>query len=439
MPEYTIPPQNIELEESILASILLFPEEDLFELEPSDFYRTAHQKIYTVCKNLWVKTQSVDLVSTTNELIKNQQLEEIGGATYLSKLTDLPPVVDIKYSVGQIKGYANLRRMIELSNTIAKRAFEGNPDTVDEIINILQAGALKIGDQKKENSCNMQELILDCVEYCENIQENKGMTGIPSGFADLDSILCGFQDSDLYIIAGRPSMGKTAFVLNCMENAAAAGYANDFYSLEMARLQVAIRYLSMRSGVNSQKFRSGYFSQNDWVMITDAAGRLSELPINIDDSASASYLDIQKKSRKNYKKNGTRIIWIDYLKFLTGDKGLNRNLEIGTITRGLKQLAKELKVPVVLVCQLNRAVEQRGNKRPVLSDLRDSGEIEADADTVIFLYRDDYYDRDEDNPNRGIVEVQIAKQRMGPTGIIRLMWDEKTTKFNNLISDKWNV
>jgi len=430
--EYNLPPQNIELEESILATIFLHADDDLFELGPGDFYKSAHGKIYEVCRSLNHFNKPIDLASVANELIKNKWLDEIGGASYLSKFLDIPPVTDNKYYIDQIKGYANLRRMIELSNTITKQCFTAKPEDVNDILDKFQSEALKIGSQKNEQLFGMDTIIYECIDYCEEIQKNKGITGVPSGFSDLDSILCGFQGSEFYIIAARPGMGKTAFVLNCMDNSADNGYVNEFYSLEMAKLQLAIRQLSMKSGINSQKFRNGYFNQDDWVRITDAAGELHEYPIYIDDSASSSYQDIQRKARKSFKKNKTQIIWVDYLKFLTGDKGLNRNLEIGTITRGLKQLAKELKIPVVLVCQLNRSLEQRSNKRPQLSDLRDSGEIEADADGVIFLYRDDYYDKSEDNPNKGIVEVEIAKQRMGPTGVIKLMWHDKTTKFNNI-------
>lgn len=432
MTESFLPPHNIELEESILSSILTFPDDDLFEADPSDFYRTLHGKIYEVCRKIWEFIQKIDITEVLTELKSRNQLEECGGGSYLSKLMDSPPCVDHIHSISQLKGYANLRRIIELSNAITKKALSARPDDVESLVDRFQSDILKIGSAKQDPMTPHCDLIMECIEHCEQLQQNRGMTGVPTGFLDLDSILCGFQKSDLYILAARPAIGKTAFCLNCIDHAASQDYVSDFYSLEMAKIQMGIRHLSMRSGVNSQKFRSGYFSQKDWVNITEAAAKLSEYKINIDDTPSCTYQQIQRKARKSKKKNGTDIIWIDYVSFIQGDKGLNRNQEVGTITRGLKALAKELEIPVVLVCQLNRMLEQRGNKRPVLSDLRDSGEIEQDADCVLFLYRDDYYNKDEDNPNRGIVEVEVAKQRNGPTGTVNLLWHNKTTRFMNL-------
>jgi len=428
-----LPPQNIEIEESIICSILTCPEDELFEADPFDFYKTSHQIIYSIASTIYQKFQKIDIGEIANELKKQDKLESAGGLIYLSKLMDAPICIDNKYAITQLRGYANLRKIIELTNTITKKSFSANPEDVESIVDEFQSAALRIGSQSQEDMVSHADIIMECVEHCEIIQKNKGMIGVPTGFNDFDSILCGFQKSDLYILAARPGMGKTAFALNCIEHAASKGAASDFYSLEMARLQIAIRNLSMKSGVNSQKFRSGYFSGEDWVSIMEAAEELSKYKINIDDTPSATYQQIQRKARKSKKRNGTDIIWIDYLSFIQGDKGLNRTQEVGTITRGLKQLAKELVIPIVLICQLNRSLEQRGNKRPLLSDLRDSGEIEQDADCVIFLYRDDYYNKTEDNPSKGVVEVDIAKQRMGPTGTVKLIWHDKTTKFRNMV------
>ena len=435
MNDLRLPPQNIEIEESILCTILSCPDDDLFELKPTDFYRTAHQKIYLAAEKIYNQFQEVKITELVDTLVKTGELENCGGGSYLSRLMGLDTCIDNKYSVSKIKGLANLRRIIELGNTVTKKSYEAGPDDVESIVDEFQTAALQIGAEKTDNMVTHSDVIMECVEHCEKIQENRGMTGIPTGYSDLDLILCGFQPSDLYILAARPGMGKTAFALNCIINAAGRGFASDFYSLEMARLQIAIRNLSLKSGVNSQKFRSGNFSQEDWVSITNAASELSDYKINIDDTPTSTYQQIQRKARKSKKKNNTDMIWIDYLSFIQGDKGLNRTQEVGTITRGLKQLAKELDIPIILICQLNRSMEQRPNKRPLLSDLRDSGEIEQDADCVMFLYRDDYYNKAEDNPNRGIVELDVRKQRMGPTGTIKLVWSDKTTKFNSMVRD----
>jgi len=428
--QYNLPPQNIELEESILGTVILYPDDDLFELEPGDFYRINHQKIYKVCQQLYISNIRIDLAVVANELKKTGELEEIGGASYLSRLCDNPPITDNKYYINQIKGFANLRRMIELSNTITKQCFTAKPEDVESIIDNFQNQSLKIGAVKSDNFYNIQDLVIETIERCEEIQQHSGVTGIPSGYTDLDSLLCGFQPSDLIILAGRPGMGKTAWALNCMLN---TDKCSDFYSLEMARTQVMNRFLSIKSNINSQKFRSGYFSHEDWTSLTDAAGELSQYKINIDDTPCSTYQQIQRKARKSKKINNTNIIWIDYLSFIDGDKGKNKVEEIQTITRGLKSLAKELEIPIVLLCQLNRQCELRGsNKRPQLSDLRDSGAIEQDADVVLFLYRDEVYNKDENNPNIGTAEIEIAKQRNGPIGTVKLMWHNKTTKFNNL-------
>jgi len=431
-----LPPQNVELEESILSTILVHSEDELFELEPTDFYRTSHQTIYKTCLDLYNAKNSVDLSTVANELLKSKRLEEVGGAYYLSKLVDQPPVVDIEYSVNQLRGYANLRRMIELSNAIQKQCYKAKPEDVESVVDNLQRESLRIGTTKKENFTGMSDIISDTVDYCETIARNKGLTGISTGYELLDGLLCGFQPSDLVIIGARPSMGKTALAVNCMLHAAKLGHASDFYSLEMAKRQIGTRMLAVQSMVNSQKFRSGKFDSEDWQKITDAAGEIYNYPIMVDDTPTASYQELQRKARKSKKLNDTKIIWIDYLSFLTGDKDLKKVYEVETITRGLKSLAKELNIPIVLLCQLSRLCEQRGDKRPMLSDLRDSGAIEQDADVVLFLYRDEVYNKDENNPNKGVVEVDVAKQRNGPTGRVKLTFLNSYTKFENLAS--WN-
>lgn len=432
MPEYLdkMPPNDVELEMSVLATAIIYPDDTLFELSPSDFYRSSHRLIFEKIKELYVHKNPVNITTLTGELIKSDRLLKVGGGAYLSTVLDSPILIDNEYSVNQLRGYADLRRMIELCHSTSKQCFNGNPDEIGVIVDVFQRESLKIGTTKKTNFCSMADLSIELVDHCENLAKSRGLTGVPTGYSRLDFITCGFQPTDLIILAGRPSMGKTAFAVNCMRNSAVKGYKSDFYSLEMSRLQVAKRFLTVESRLNSQKLRNGEFSREDWAKITDAAEKLHSYSINIDDTAVSNYTEIQKKARKSKKENGTDIIWIDYLSFIEGDKGLNTVKEIESITRGFKSLAKELDIPVVLLCQLNRLCEQRPNKRPQLSDLRDSGAIEQDADLVLFLYRDEVYNDSEEN--RGKAEIKIAKQRSGPTGTIELMWSGKSTKFENL-------
>ena len=434
MPD-NLPPHNLELEESLLATIFLHADDDLFELSPSDLYRQSHQLIYQTAKTLYLQNNPVDVSSVTNELIKSGNLTKVGGGIHLSQILDSPPCIDPNYAIAQIKGYSDLRRMIEISNSTMKKCYSAMPEDAPEIVNTLQRDTLEIGMKKTDNFCSLSDLTAEVIDHCEELSKNKGITGIPSGYDRLDILTCGWQPADLIILAGRPSMGKTAFALNSMRNAAVEDYKSDFYSLEMSKLQVAKRLLAMESKINSQKFRNGNFSSEDWAKISNAAGRLYSMGITIDDSASASYQDIQRKARKRKKNNGTDIIWIDYLSFIEGDKirGQNYVKEVESITRGLKSLAKELNIPVVLLCQLNRMCEQRPNKRPQLSDLRDSGAIEQDADVVLFLYRDEVYNKDSES--KGIAEVNIAKQRNGPTGTIALTWLSSFTKFEPWAND----
>ena len=423
-----LPPQNTELEDSILATILAHPEDNLFELSASDFYKPINARVYLVCFGLYTNKLPVDISSVGNELKKTDT-----PVSHLSTLLDAPPVIDNEYSVRQLRGYANLRRMIELSNAVQKKCYLAKPEDVESIVDKLQVESLKIGTINAENFSTIGSIITDTIEHCEIIARSNGLTGIPTGYKLLDSILCGFQPADLIILAGRPSMGKSAMAVNCMLHSAEGGYANDFYSLEMSKRSIGTRFLSVKSRINSQKFRSGKFDTEDWQRMNDAATELYKLPINIDDTPCSTYQEIQRKARKSKKQNDTKIIWIDYLSFLDGDKEeKNKVLEVQTITRGLKSLAKELNIPIVLLCQLNRQCEMRGDKRPILSDLRDSGSIEQDADVVLFLYRDEVYNKSDDNPNKGIVEVDVCKQRNGPTNRIKLTWIDAYTRFENL-------
>jgi len=272
---------------------------------------------------------------------------------------------------------------------------------------------------------------VECMDHCEEISKSNSLTGVPSGFSKLDFYTAGFQPGDLIVLAARPGCGKTAFAVNAAKNSARTGHKNLIQSLEMERVSIGNRFLAVMSRVNSLKFRSGRFGMDDWERLTDAAGGLAELPIWVDDSPRVTVQEIQKSARAMRIKNGLDILWIDYLGFVDGDKSSRSKVqEIESITRALKALGKELCIPVVLISQLNRDCERRDNKRPVLSDLRDSGALEQDADMVLFLYRDSKYNKDTED--KGIVECEIAKQRNGPEARVKLRWTEEFTRFDNL-------
>ena len=430
MDNLNLPPQNIELEQSVLATCLYHPDDVVFEiLKPSDFYKTTHQKIFLAIKTLTEKQEPVDILSVTTLLQDVGQIGEI-SISYLSTLMNCPITTDIQYSCKKIRAYSQLRQMIEISNSITKRCYQSGSDDVERVVDYAQTEILKVGVSDKIGFKTVRDIVFECIERCEELQNSGGVTGVPSGFTDLDAITCGFQPGDLILLAGRPSMGKTALANNCMLNGADQGFKSAMCQLEMTNIQSGNRFLASEAKLNSLKFRSGRFSNEDWARLTNAAGRVSTYGIFIDDTPVCHYKDIQKKGRFAKKNYGIDTLWIDYLGFIDGDKSKSKVDEIQTISRGLKGLAKELSIPIILLCQLNRSCESRPDKRPMLSDLRDSGALEQDADVVCFIYRDDVYDKD--SPHKGTAEIKIAKQRNGPTGTIRLAWLEQYTRFENL-------
>jgi len=436
-----IPPHNSEVESSVLSSCLLMPTEytELIEcLSPSDFYKSAHQQIFKTIKELYNKNSPINLVSVRNE---NTNI----SAVHLTELSEVPVVIDSKWAIDVLSGNAQLRRLIELGNALMKRGFKSRWDEVVQQVDYAQRESLKIGENaNKKGFSHISEIIEDAVDRCETISRSGGLTGIPSGFRDLDALTCGFQAGDLVIVAGRPSMGKTALATSCIAHASRVGYQSAFSSLEMPNFQIANRLLSLRSQTDSIKFRSGKFTQEDWIRLHDAAAEIYNWKLYVDDGANLHYQDIIQRTRKIKKHYGLDILFIDYLSFIQGDRELGVVKEIESITRALKGLAKELSIPVVLLCQLNRKCEERPNKRPILSDLRDSGAIEQDADVVLFLYRhsryvrrynDDGTETEEYQRCKHIAEVNIAKQRNGPTETIGLYWNETTTTFRDLKND----
>ncbi|CAB5079484.1 Replicative DNA helicase (DnaB) (EC [Olavius algarvensis associated proteobacterium Delta 3] len=438
-----VPPQNLEAEESLLSAVLIDNTTllDIIEvLSPDDFYRSAHQKIFEAMGELFTRNEPVDLVTLKNILEEKGHLEAVGGASYLAKLVEVVPIaINARHYAKIVYDKSALRNLIAKSNEIAKRCFEDGGN-VDALIDFAESAIFMIADSKSTQTFQpISKIVERNIDTLEERQGNKALvTGIPSGFIDLDHLTSGFQDSDLIIIAARPSMGKTALALNIARNAAVdTGVPVAIFSLEMSKEQLSLRMLCSEAKVDSSRLRSGFFSQEDWVKLTDAAGTLSESPIFIDDSASISAMEIRAKARRLKMDKGLGVVIIDYLQLMRGPvTAERRDLEISEISRSLKALAKELSIPVVALSQLNRKLEERSDKRPQLSDLRESGALEQDADLVAFIYRDEVYNKDENNPNRGIAELLLKKQRNGPTGEIKLAFQNAYTRFDNLSTRK---
>ena len=439
---YGLPPQNIDAEESILGAIFRDFNTLLEVIEilaPQDFYRTAHQKIFSAIIDLFEKNEPIDSVTVTNQLKQNGQLEEIGGVSYLSRLLDTaPPSVNAPHHAKIVHDKASLRRLIEKSNAIVKRCFKEKGDA-DGIIDFAERAIFEITENKSQQAFySISKIIPGNIDTLEEMQGNRKLiTGVPTGFPELDNLTSGFQNSDLIILAARPSMGKTALALNIAQHAAVnENIPVAIFSLEMSKEQLSLRMLCSEARVDSSRLRGGFIGMDLWSRITDAASNLTQSPIFIDDSASLTAMDIRAKARRLKMDKNIGLIIIDYLQLLQGRAGAERrDLEISEISRALKALAKELNLPVLALSQLNRMLEQRTDKRPRLSDLRESGALEQDADVVAFIYRDEVYNKDEETTSKGIAEILLSKHRNGPTGDIRLTFQKSYTRFENLISE----
>jgi replicative DNA helicase len=436
---HKLPPQNIEAEESILGGILIENEaiNRVTEiLDPDDFYRDAHRKIFNALINLSERDEPADLITLTNELRKIDQLDSIGGASYLTSLIDsVPTAANIEYYAKIVKEKAILRKLIQTSTEIITQSYEDRGD-VEVFLDEAERAIFEISEKRVRPSFySIREIVKDSFTTIERLFQKKELvTGVPSGFKELDRMTAGFQPSDLIIIAGRPSMGKTAFCLNVAEYAAIENKIPvAIFSLEMSKEQLVIRMLCSQAHVEGTRLRTGYLNESDWPKLTIAAGNLSEAPIYIDDTAALSALELRAKARRLKSEHGLGMLIVDYLQLMKGRARVeNRQQEISEISRSLKALSKELSIPVIAVSQLSRKTEERTGNRPQLSDLRESGAIEQDADLIIFIYRDEVYNRSEDNPNRGKAEVIIGKQRNGPIGKIDLAFLDKFTTFKDL-------
>lgn len=437
---YKLPPQSIDAEESLLSACLIDPESltDAIEiLKPDCFYRSAHQKIFKAMMDLYAKKEPVDLVTLSNALKQTDELPEIGGATYLAKLVEeIPMAVNVKHYANIIRGKATLRQAIEKCNKITEQCFQDSADVVKIIDNAQkEILSIEVEDPNNKTYSTMPELLERGMDLLEERSKNPGkITGLCTGFSRFDFLTWGLQPSDLVLIAARPSAGKTSLALNIARNAVSENISTAIFSLEMSKQQLLYRLMSDMAKVNGQKFKSGLLENNDWTAITNSASIINDFPLFIDDSGGLSIKQIQRRVRNIYKKHGLGLVVIDYLQLVSGE-GKTRDREISDISQGLKNIAKELNIPVIALSQLNRNLEQRSNKRPVLADLRDSGTLEQDADIIVFIYRDEMYDKDENNPNKGIAEINIAKQRNGPVGTIKLAYVNKYTSFYQLESN----
>ena len=432
-----IPPQNIEAEQSVLGGILIEPEalsRILEILQEDDFYREGHRKIFSSMVALYQKGTPVDLITLTESLLTRQHLEGIGGASYLTSLADaIPSAVNIEVYARIVREKAILRRLITTTTEIASKSYQFSGE-VEDILDLAERSIFEITAAKiTPHIYPLSEVIKDSFQTIEALYERKErISGVPTGFTKLDQMTSGFQPSDLIIIAGRPSMGKTAFALDIARNAATlAEIPAVIFSLEMSRQQLAIRMLCSEARVDSYKLRSGFIGERDWPRLTNAAGLLSEAPIYIDDSPALTVLQMRAKARRLKSEKGLGLAVVDYLQLMSGRGGSDRReQEISEISRSLKALAKELNIPVVALSQLNRKVEDRTDRRPFMADLRESGAIEQDADVILFIYRDEMYD--EHSKQKGTAEVIIGKQRNGPIGKITLAFIDQYTRFENL-------
>ena len=433
-----VPPHNVEAEQAILGGILLDPDAlgTIIEIiEAQDFYHEAHQLIYQQILTLFEHGDPIDIITLTESLQSRHLMERCGGITYITGLTDLVVTsANITHYAKIVKEKATLRRLIQITSDIFSRCFDLDTD-VDSFLDEVEKQIFDISENKVHpDYYPIREVVKESFEQIEKLtQTRKFVTGVPTGFDDLDRLTAGFQPSDLIIVAGRPGMGKTALALNIAQHCAGKhGIGVGIFSLEMSKTQLVLRMLCSEAQVDSQRLRRGYIDLPEMQRLIQAAGKLAETPILIDESAT-TVLEIRATSRRMMAESGIGLIIVDYLQLMRGRANAERReQEISEISRSLKILAKELNVPIIAISQLNRRVEDRKDRRPELADLRESGAIEQDADLILFIYRDEVYNRDEANPNRGVAEVIIGKQRNGPTGIVKLAFQNQFTTFRNL-------
>ncbi|MDQ0429187.1 MULTISPECIES: replicative DNA helicase [Caryophanaceae] len=430
-----VPPHNHEAEQSVIGAIFLEPPSLITVAEivmAEDFYRIAHQKIFQTMLNLSDHGKAIDVVTVTEELSVKKELEDVGGLSYLTEIANaVPTAANVAHYAHIVEEKALLRRLIRVATTIVEDGFT-REDEVEALLSEAEKKMMEVSSRKKAGDfTHIKDVLVKTYDNIELLHTRKGdVTGIPTGFRDLDKITAGFQRNDLIIVAARPSVGKTAFALNVAQNVATKTDENvAIFSLEMGAEQLVMRMLCAEGNIDAQVLRTGALQNEDWRKLTMAMGSLSNAGIFIDDTPGIRVNDIRAKCRRLKQEYGLGMIMIDYLQLIAGPgkSGENRQQEVSDISRSLKGLARELEVPVIALSQLSRGVEQRQDKRPMMSDLRESGSIEQDADIVSFLYREDYYDKETEDQN--MIEIIIAKQRNGPTGTVKLAFVKEYNKF----------
>ncbi len=446
MDQQRLPPQNIEAEQSVLGAMFLDKEAIAQAgecLTADDFYREAHKLIFAAMMELYDKNKAVDLITVTDALRENGRLEDIGGIAYLTGLANsVPTAANVRFHADIVQKKSVLRQLIRTATAIAAKGYDENDD-VEELLDQAEANILEIAGRKRRNDFTLVgDLVRNIPAQINDLLEaGGGLTGLPSGYQDLDRLTSGLHPSDFIILAARPSMGKTALALNIAENVALRAHKSTkgqprtvaFFSLEMSKEQLVHRMLCSEANVDSQRLRTGELRDEDWDSLWDACEALNSARIYIDDTPAITALEMRSKARRLKAEHGLDLIVVDYLQLMqgsgrrTGPSADNRQQEVSDISRSLKALARELDVPVLALSQLSRSVESRQVKRPLLSDLRESGSLEQDADIVAFLYREDYYNPDTENKN--VTELIIAKHRNGPVDTIHLFFQKQYTKF----------
>ena len=429
-------PHNLEAEKAVLGAVLIHDEQFNIAVElinAQDFYRHAHQQIFDKMVSLTDRDEVIDLVTLKEELNRAGNLNEVGGPAYIAALVDgVPKSTNVEYYAKIVKEKATLRSLIGSANKILTTAYQAEADASEQLDLAGQAIFQITDDRLKGGFESLRDLVPGGFKTLEKLQEQQSfLTGVPSGFTDLDRLTSGFQPSDLVIIAARPSMGKTSLALNIAQHVGTKTEKTvGVFSLEMSKQQLFLRMLTAEARIESQKFRGGFLSSEEYKKLSEALGALGEAKVFIDDSASISVLEMRAKARRLKSEHGLHLLIIDYLQLMQGrGRFENRNLELASISRSLKGLAKELGIPVIALSQLSRAPESRSEHRPQLSDLRESGALEQDADVVLFIYREDVYDHKPENENTA--EVIIGKQRNGPVGTVRLAFLKEITRFEN--------
>jgi len=441
VPERTLP-HNLEAEKSVLGAILI--HNDAFNhaaelIDSRDFFRDAHRRIFDKMVTLSERNEAIDLVTLKEELRRSGELDEVGGPAYIASLADgVPRSANVEHYARIVKEKATLRNLIHSANRILADAYQAEEDA-DLILDGAEKAIFEIAEDRiREGFVPLRDLVQSSFATIEKLQQHKGLvTGVPTGFVDLDEMTSGLQPSDLVLVAARPSMGKTSFVLNIAQHIGTQTEMTvGFFSLEMSKEQLFMRMLTSEARIDAHRFRSGYLNEKDYGRLSHALGTLAEARVFIDDTASIGVLEMRAKARRLQAEHALHLLIIDYIQLMQGrGRFESRQQELASISRSLKGLAKELKIPIVALSQLSRAPETRSDHRPQLSDLRESGALEQDADLVMFIFREEQYRSEDGQPNQeaeGVAEIIVGKQRNGPTGVVKLAFIKEHTRVENL-------